>query len=173
MDARNSFGGALVFGAWKGRNTVRQLVTPANPQTTNQVAARNRVRVTANAQKQVNTSTQIRSGQTLSDKALLAAKAPAGYAWNGFLTDQMIGTGSTIYTAAAAAWTALTAGEKTAWETAAGARVPAFFAAAQGTAGGGAGTAITRGQVYFMQQYGMYAAGIFTTAPNGTPPTYA
>ena len=32
MDAAGAFGGTLVFGKWKGRNTVRQLVTPSNPQ---------------------------------------------------------------------------------------------------------------------------------------------
>lgn len=173
MDASGAFGGTLVFGKWKGRPTVRQLVTPSNPQTANQMASRNRVRLTGAAQRQVKISTQIKSGQTLTEKALLTAAAPSGYAWNGHLTDSIIGSGGLTYTAAMAAWAALAAGEKTAWETAAGARVPAFTAVAQVGAGGVPATALTRGNVYFVQQYGMFAAGIYTTAPGAVPPTFA
>jgi hypothetical protein len=36
MGARGAIGGAIVFGAWKGINTVRELVIPANPQTEDQ-----------------------------------------------------------------------------------------------------------------------------------------
>lgn len=173
MDASGAFAGALVFGKWKGRPTVRQLVVPANPQSANQTVARNRMRVVGVSQRQVNLSAQIQSGKTLTDKALLQAAAPAGFAWNGHLADSMIGAGGVTYTAASAAWTALTAPQKTAWDSAASARVPAFAAAAQKVAGGGAGTALTNGNVYFLQQYGLYAAGILTVAPGATPPTYA
>jgi hypothetical protein len=173
MDASGKFGGALVFGKWKGRPTVRQLVTPANPQSANQVEARNRVRATGVMQRQLMTSLEVKSGETLTDKALLAAAAPAGYAWNGHLTDMAIGGGGVTYDAASSAWTALTAGEKTAWDNAAAARAPAFQGASQQIAGGGAGTPLTPGQVYFTQQYAMFAAGIFPSAPTATPPTYA
>jgi len=173
MDASGAFGGAIVFSKWKGRNTVRQLVTPSNPMSTDQVTARNRIRATGAAQRQINLSTQIRTGQTLTDKARLAAAAPAGYAWNGFLTDSIIGAGAVNYAAGQAAWDALAAGEKTAWDTAAGARTPAVFAAAQFTAGNVAATSLTAGNVYFLQQYGLYVAGLQASAPNATPPTYA
>lgn len=173
MDASGAFGGTLVFGKWKGRPTVRQLVTPSNPQTANQMASRNRVRLTGVAQRQVNNSLQIKTGQTKTEQALLTAAAPSGFAWNGFLTDAIIGSGGLTYTAAQAAWTALAVGEKTAWETAAGARVPAFSAVNQVSAGGVAATALTRGNAYFVQQYGMYAAGIYTAAPGAVPPTFA
>lgn len=173
MDARNKFGGALVFTAWKGRNVVRQLVTPANPMTQNQEDARNRVRGTGKAQKQVNTSIEIQDTFDFTDKQLLTAKAPAGQAWNGFLTNVMIGKNDITDEAAAAAWTTLTSGQKTAWDVAAAARVPAFQAAPQNNSGGTATTPMTAGQVYFHQQYGMYAAGIFPSAPTATPPTYA
>lgn len=173
MDASGAFGGALVFGKWKGRPTVRQLVTPSNPQSANQTISRNRVRATGAAQHQVRLSTQLKSGQTLAEKALLMSAAPSGYAWNGHLTDSMIGSGGLTYTAAATAWAALTAPQKTAWDTAAGARVPAFGAVNQATAGGGTGTPMTAGQVYFHQQYGMFAAGVYTAAPTAVPPTFA
>lgn len=173
MEASGAFAGSLVFGRWKGRPTVRQLVIPSNPKSANQTAARNRVRVTGAAQHQVNISTQIKSGQTKTDEARLRDAAPSGYAWNGFLTDSMIGSGGVTYTAGQSAWAALAAGAKTAWDTAAAARVPAFPAAAQQVAGGGSGTALTAGNVYFLQQYGMYAAGLDVAAPGATPPVYA
>lgn len=173
MEASGAFGGALVFGKWKGRPTVRQLVIPSNPKSAGQMTARNRVRATGSAQKEVNASLQKKTGQTLTDQALLMAAAPPGYAWNGFLTDSMIGAGGLTYTAGQTAYAALIAGDKTAWDTAAAARVPAFFAAAQQTAGGVAGVALSNGNVYYLQQYGMYVAGIFTAAPGAVPPTYA
>ena len=173
MEASGAFGGALVFGKWKGRPTVRQLVTPSNPQSANQTISRNRVRTTGMAQHAVRLSAQIKSGQTLSEKALLMAAAPSGYAWNGFLTDSMIGAGGLTYTAAQAAYAALTAPNKTAWDAAAAARTPAFIAVNQAAAGGAAGTPMTSGEAYFIQQYGMYAAGIYTAAPSAVPPTFA
>lgn len=36
QDASGAYAGTLVFSKWKGRNYVRQLVTPSNPQTTGQ-----------------------------------------------------------------------------------------------------------------------------------------
>lgn len=42
MDASGKFGGTIVFSKWKGRNVVRQLVVPANPNSAGQEAARNR-----------------------------------------------------------------------------------------------------------------------------------
>ena len=38
--ARGKLGGSLVYSAWKGINTARQLVTPANPRTPGQIAQR-------------------------------------------------------------------------------------------------------------------------------------
>jgi hypothetical protein len=44
LDASGKLGGALVFSKWKGRNYVRQLVTPANPQSGGQVGVRSMFR---------------------------------------------------------------------------------------------------------------------------------
>lgn len=172
LDARGKFAGALVFSGWKGRPTVRQLVTPANPFSANQVAARNKVRVTAAAQHQINLSTQILSGKTAKDKTLIIAASPSGQAWNGTLVKAMIGAGDANYTAAEAIWNGLLAGEKTAWDNAANARVPAYPAVAQKIAGGGAGVAVTSGNVYLHTMYGLYVLGI-TTIPTAVPPVYA
>lgn len=40
LDARGKMGGALVFSNWKGRPTIRKLVTPSNPQTGAQTGQR-------------------------------------------------------------------------------------------------------------------------------------
>ena len=40
LDASGSIAGTLVFSKWKGRNYVRQLVTPSNPKSAKQVSVR-------------------------------------------------------------------------------------------------------------------------------------
>ena len=173
MDARNAFGGALVFSAWKGRNVVRQLVTPANPHSANQETARNRVRLCGAIQHVINMTTAKLSGQTLADKARVQAITPAGYAWNGFFTDTLIGAGGLAYDAGQAAWALLTAPEKSAWDTAAAAlAVPYASAIYQTMVGGVAGTPLTVGNAFFMQMYGLSLMGLAAT-PTGTPPAYA
>ena len=64
MNAAGAFAGTLVFGKWKGRNTVRQCVTPSDPQTADQTTARNRSRVTGAMQNWVNTTTMKAPMQT-------------------------------------------------------------------------------------------------------------
>lgn len=44
LDASGSIGGALVFSKWKGRNYVRSLVRPSNPQSGGQVGVRSMFR---------------------------------------------------------------------------------------------------------------------------------
>lgn len=173
MDASGKFAGTLVFGKWKGRPTVRQLVTPSNPQTLGQTDQRNMVRVLGAAQRFANLTTQIQSTETVTDKQLLTLAAPAGQAWNGYLVKSAIGAGSLNYTAAETAYAALTAPEKAAWDTAAGALVPAIMPVAQTVTGGGAGTPIPAGEVFYHYVYGLYIAGINATAPGAVPPTYA
>lgn len=173
MDASGKFAGALVFGKWKGRPTVRQLVTPSNPKSQTQQDARNHMRVLAAGQKFANATTAKRAGETLTDKAELVTRAPAGQAWNGFLVKSGIGAGQINFDAAAAAYSALAAGEKTAWATAAGLLVPAILPVNQVDAGGIAGTPMAAGAVYFHYVYALYIAGAATAAPGAIPPTYA
>jgi hypothetical protein len=172
MDASGAFGGALVFGRWKGRNTVRQLVSPSNPQSSLQEQARNRARVAAVGQHFANATTLKRAGETLTDKQELISATPAGQAWNGYLVKSMIGAGAVQYAAAETAYNALTAGQKTGYDTAAAALVPAIPAVAQTTTGGAASTPMAAGKAYFLYLHGLYVAGV-TTAPGTTPPTYA
>lgn len=173
MDASGGFGGAMVFGKWKGRNTVRQLVTPSNPQSQNQQNQRNMVRAVGVAQHWTNLTTEKGDGRLNTDKQLLVALAPAGQAWNGFLSKSMIGVGSLNYTAASAAWTGLTAPQKTAWDAAADALTPAYAQTYQADALGVAGTPLTSGQGFFHYQYGLFVAGVAGAAPSAVPPVYA
>lgn len=172
MEASGAFGGALVFGKWKGRPTVRQLVTPANPQSADQQTARNIVRVCGAAQRFANACAANGDGRTLTDLEELKAAAPADQAWNGYLVKQMTGTNNGNYAAASAGWSALAAGEKTAWDAAAAALTPPILAVAQVGAGGVAETAKSAGEVFHAYQYGLFVAGI-AAAPSATPPVYA
>lgn len=173
LSASGKFAEAIVFTAWKGRQVVRQLVTPANPKSADQVAQRNMVRATGVAQHWANLTVEKGAGRLKTDKELLTELAPAGQAWNGFLNKAMIGAGSTIYDAAAAAWAALTAGEKTAWDTAAGGLAPIYPATNQEIAGGATGTPLTAGQGFYHYQYGLYNAGVAAVPPSAVPPVYA
>lgn len=172
MDASGGFGGALVFGKWKGRNVVHQLVKPANPQSADQESARNRIRVTGAIQRQMNLSVAVKAAKTGTDKVRLAGITPAGFAWNGYLTDILIGNGAVSYAAAEAAWGALAAGEKTAWDVAAAGLTPAYTAVYQTVAGGGAGVNKTAGFAFFAHSYALYLAGL-DTVPGAVPPVYA
>lgn len=173
MSASGAFGGTMVFSNRLGQNVVRQLVIPANPRSAGQTDARNIQRVTAACQKQANAMTLKGEGRTLTDKEELQALAPAGQRWNSFFVQSIIGAGDINYTAAEAAWTALTGGQQTAWETAANNLTPIFPDVAQYVAVTNAvGTPITGGKAWFIYQYGLYMAGV-ASLPSGTPPTYA
>jgi len=172
LDASGGFASTLVFGKWKGRNVVRQLVTPANPQSQNQQDARNKVRTVGTSQRWANLTTQIGDGRLVTDKAALIAAAPVGQAWNGFLSKAMIGAGALNYTAANAAWALLTALQKTAWDDAADALRPAFAQTFQADALGVAGVPLTSGQGFFHYQYGLYVANVSTVAPGAVPNVY-
>ena len=171
VDASGGYAGTLVFAKWKGRNYARQLVVPANPRTADQEQARNDMRTSGSAQKFANLNTQIRAGLTVADKAAIMAATPAGYAWNGFLVDNIIGAGRVNIAASDTAWAALAAGEKTAWNTAADGLTAPLFGVAQTVAGGGAGTPKSSGQVFFNYTYGLYAMGL-VAAPGAVPPVY-
>lgn len=173
LDASGGFGSTLVFGKWKGRNTVRQLVTPSNPQTQLQQEARNAVRVVGSAQRFANLSEDFGADRTITDKAALTLSTPSGQAWNGWLAKSMIGTGALNYAAAETAWAALDGASKTAWDNAADALTPPFAETYQADEFGVAGTPISSGQGFFHYQYGLFVAGVAVSAPDDNPPVYA
>jgi hypothetical protein len=172
LDASGGFAGTLVFGKWKGRNTVRQLVTPSNPQTANQEKGRNAVRAVGTMQHWANLSILKGSARLVKDKLALIAGAPAGQAWNGWLSKLMIGTGAIAYDAATTAWAALSAPNKATWETAATSKVPAIPVTYQTTALGIAAPSMTAGEAFFRYQTALYAAGIAPAIVAATPPAY-
>lgn len=172
VDASGGYAGSLVFAKWKGRNYARQLVIPSNPRTLGQETARNDMRTAGAAQKFSNANLQIRAGLTLNDKAEIMAITPSGYAWNGFLVDNIIGAGGINMLASDAAWAALAPAEKTAWTTAADALTAPLFGVPQTVAGGGAGVAKPSGQVFFNYTYALYAMGL-VPIPGAVPPVYA
>ena len=172
MDASGQFGGTIVFSKWKGRNTVRQLVPPSNPRTVGQEDARNRTRVTGAIQKWINATTTKHDGATDTDKVRIVAITPSGFAWNGFLTQTLIGMGYVNFDEAAAAWDALVALEKTAWDDAALALVPSITAVNQTVAGGGDGTMLTGGNIFFLAMYALYLLGL-EDVPTAVPPVYS
>lgn len=172
MDASGAFAGTIVFSKWKGRNTVRQLVTPSNPQSTGQETARNAIRVLGAGQRFANLTAQIRAGETLTDKELLISVAPAGQSWNGYLVKSGIGAGAVNYDAATVAYSALAAGEKTAWDNASAGLTPAILEVAQTAVGGVPAANMTAGEVFFHYVYALYIAGV-ATVPGAVPPVYA
>jgi hypothetical protein len=173
MDASGKFADTLVFSKWKGRPTVRQLVTPANPQSADQQAARNAMRVLAAGQSFCNFTTQKRSGETMTDKAKLISLAPPGQAWNGYLVKAGIGVGAVNFNAASAAYAALTASEQTAWNNRAASLSPAILLVPQVGAGGMPAPSKSAGEVFFHYVYALYIAGAVATAPGAVPPTYS
>ena len=172
MSASGKFGGAMVFASRLGQNVARNLVTPANPMTIGQVTARNIVRVCGAAQKFARLSVLHGAGRLVTDKVAITAITPQGQTWNGHLVKLMTGTGAVNYTAATAIWTALAAGEKAAWDSAAAGLTPAILAVAQKGAGNVPATAMTAGQAFLHYQYGLFVGSI-AAIPAATPPTYA
>jgi len=172
MGASGKFGGALVFANRIGTNVVRALVTPANPMSDGQMTARNIVRVCGAAQHFANLSLENGEARTITDKAGLKLQTPQGQTWNGYLVKLMTGVNAATYTAASAAYAALTSGEKTAWDTAAAELTPAVAEVAQKAAGGVPAAALAAGEVWFHYQYGLYI-GDLASLPSSVPPTYA
>jgi hypothetical protein len=131
------------------------------------------MRVSAAAQKWVNRTVLKETGATLTDLERIKSFTPAGYAWNGYLVQNMIGLGGDIFNASQAAYASLTAAEKTAWVDAAEALVPPMSEVPTTVDGGGVGVAITSGELFFIYRVGLFNVGVINTEPSGTPPTYA
>jgi hypothetical protein len=172
MDASGKFGGTLVFSKWKGRNVVRQLVIPANPNSTGQELARNRTRITGAIQSWVNKTLSIKIGETDTDKVRIKNITPGGFAWNGFLTQTIIGQGGLSYNDATAAFAVLTAPEKESWSVVAAVLTPPINAVYQTVEGGTAGTPIDNGEVFFIYQYALSLLGL-AELPGAIAPAYA
>ena len=172
MEASGKFADSLVFGKRKGKNVVRSFSIPSNPQTQGQMDIRNFMKLGGAMQVVCGALTVKRSGETKTDKALLTAKAPSDQTWNSFVVQKLIGNGGDNIIAGKAAYSALSAPQKTAWADAAAALPYPFTAVGQVDAGGVVGTPVVAGEVYFLYVYALFKAGV-ADSPTGTPPTYA
>ena len=75
--ARGKLGGSLVYSNWKGINTARQLVTPANPRSAAQVAQRGLLSVIVTAWRSTEVSQAVRTGWNKA--AQLTGRALSGF----------------------------------------------------------------------------------------------
>lgn len=171
LTASGGFASAMVYQSWKGRPTVRQLVIPANPQTADQQTARNYVRVTGAQQRWVNLSTMKGPARLITDRQLWIDNSPATFAWNGYLTDRVIGPDAQTIFDSDAAFALLTPTEKSAWSTSATALTPPILDVVQVGPFGVVGTPKSRGNVWYNYQSGLFAAGL-AVAPGTAPPVY-
>lgn len=89
MDASGQVAGAMVFSKWKGRNYVRQLITPSNPNTADQQTARSIVGTLAKACSAVLTS--FMDTAHVGSPFFTAARdgAPSGQSWISWLQKVM------------------------------------------------------------------------------------
>lgn len=89
MDASGKLGDAIVFSKWKGRNYVRQLVTPANPQTADQKTVRSILGTLAKAAAMVLTS--YADVAEVGSPFFTAARdgAPSGQSWISWVQKTM------------------------------------------------------------------------------------
>jgi hypothetical protein len=172
LEASGTLGKTVTYSHWKGRPYCRRRVIPLNPYEADQVRARNLIRCMAIGQFWANHTALILDGETEIDKTRIKAATPDGFAWNGFLVDSGIGPGAANFLAMETIWTAFSAGEKTAWDDAAAALVPAIPECPVGKAGGGSDSPYSAGLVYLAYMYALYKMALYTL-PTAVPPTYA
>ncbi|CAK0782151.1 conserved hypothetical protein [Gammaproteobacteria bacterium] len=172
MEASGTYGGTLTFGKWKGRAYVRQHVTPRNPNSAGQALGRNRMRVTANAQKFVNGTQSKESGQTMTDKERLIRVTPSDKVWNAYLVTNMVGQGGLNYKQAQDAYATLSVAEQAAWNSAAKTLSPEIGDTFQKAETGGTDSVVSAGETFFMYRYALARLNL-AQVPNGTPPHYA
>lgn len=83
LDARGKFGGAIVFSGWKGIQTSRQLVTPANPRSSGQMTARTKLAVAGKATKV--------TGPTSPFADFVRTIAPNGQSYASYIQKDLLG----------------------------------------------------------------------------------
>lgn len=89
--ARGKLGGSLVYSAWKGIATARQLVTPANPRSAAQVAQRGLLSVIVTAWRSTEVSQAVRTGWNKA--AQLTGRAISGF---NLFTSQLVKLASEV-----------------------------------------------------------------------------
>lgn len=83
LDARGKIGGAIVFSGWKGIQTVRQLVTPANPRSADQLVTRAKLAVAGKATKVTEYNSSFAD--------YMRTIAPNGQSWASYIQKDLLG----------------------------------------------------------------------------------
>jgi hypothetical protein len=172
LDARGGFAKTVVFSGWKGRKTARFLAIPANPRTEGQEQARSDMTTCARIVRVLYVGSLQVDGASASDRDLLHAQAPADKTWGNHLTSYMLGPQGSNMRSHEAAWTALDAGDRTAWETAAATLSPAIVPAPQTGDGGVFIRNKSAGEILFSYERTLGQMGVRAFDPEA-PPTYA
>jgi len=171
LTASGTVGKTITYSNWKGRPYVRRRVIPLNPMSADQQAVRNAMRCLASSITWANVTAMKTTPPGITDKANVSAVTPDGFAWNGYILQNGVGTNMDNYDAAIAAWNVLTT-EKATWTAAAAALTPAMLPAPQVGVGGIPATPLVAGCVFFVYRYALYCASL-APLPGAVPPTYA
>jgi hypothetical protein len=143
MVASGKFASSIVFDK---RGRARAYVIPANPQSTGQGDVRQKL-AACQAVLKVAKSTAVTA---------IKAVAPVPSQWNSYAVQQCIGTGGAYWTAAAAIWTGLDAGQKTSWNS-------AFSTVVVPDIAYKAMTDLTTGEAALHVAYGLFQSGAITS----------
>lgn len=120
LDASGALAGAIVFSKWKGRNYVRQLVTPANPKSGAQTGFRASMRFLSQIWTSIGAVSQATWEQRAADGIYSPFNAFTSYnqrRWRNFLTPSDVDPATEVSAAATAPTGAAVAGVRMATVT--------------------------------------------------------
>jgi hypothetical protein len=169
ISASGTIANAMVFGKWKGRNTVRRWVVPENPQSTLQGYLRASMKSIG---KWVAKVAAIKAGDATNSVIYKACTATCGddenwnaYIMKGFLDTIIVGgaVNTSNFTALVAEYSALSTAVKSAWASDA-----TLLGIADLSFGYGYTTNIPAGLILYMGAKACVAKGIIGTAPYNT-----
>ena len=153
QSASGKFGGSIVFGRRKGANVVRSLVIPANPNTEAQKINRRAFAVAGRIARRVGVARLGYAAETDSIVDFYRKSAVGENVWNSQLGRGILGPGNATWIATRAQFDALSASDKSDWETAATSSLIGFSAYARD------GVTISAGEHLFHLQKELAGAG--------------
>ena len=170
LGASGTIGGTLTFGRSRGFNFVRARVTPRNPQSAKQSAARIVLSFNGAASSRMNLN-QVgkRDGATMTPKEYYESIQSTMGTWVSEFMRRGFPDGTITFAADQAAWSALEAGEMTAWNTWNDAFANSF-AVVVAPPGGAAN--VVAGAAAFTWARALARGGYIPTVPTTTPPTW-
>ncbi len=155
LDASGSVGGTATFSKWKGQNYVRLLVTPRNPKSDGMAEVRTKLGVIGKMLSYVLYPTTFNSFTFSPFYTAAVANAPAGQSWISYGLKSILGTGNSTFDSNHTAYSGLSGGNKTIYETGAALLGLADFELSYGAYG-----AITDGeQLYHLAFFAVNSLG--------------